>query len=96
MRVIAKSHIIKFGKEHPDSKVSLQSWYSIVSKTDFDSFVALRMTFPSADMVGKLTVFNIGGNKYRLIASIHYNRQILFIRNILTHPEYDRNAWREK
>ncbi|MEH2048916.1 type II toxin-antitoxin system HigB family toxin [Nostoc sp.] len=53
------------------------------------SFVELREMFPSADQVGKLTVFNIGGNKVRLIAAIHYNRQKVYIRAVLTHSEYD-------
>ena len=57
---------------------------------------SLRATFASADYVGGLTVFNIGGNKYRLIASIHYNRKKVFIRAVLTHPEYDRGNWKQK
>ena len=49
----------------------------------------------SADRVGKLTVFNIGGNKARLIAAIHYNRQKVYIRAVLTHDEYDKGRWKE-
>ena len=49
----------------------------------------------SPDMEG-LTVFDIGGNKYRLIASIHYNRRKVYVRAVLTHAEYDRGRWREK
>jgi len=59
------------------------------------SFVELRRIFPSADQVGKLTVFNIGGNKARLIAAIHYNRCRIYIRQVLTHTEYDRGRWKE-
>ena len=51
--------------------------------------------FPSADQVGKLTVFNIGGNTALLIAAIHYNRQKLYIRAVLTHEEYDEGKWKE-
>jgi len=51
--------------------------------------------FPLADQVGKLTVFNIGGNKVRLIAAIHYNRQKIYIRAVLTHSEYDEGKWKE-
>ena len=51
--------------------------------------------FPNADQVGKLTVFNIGGNKARLIAAIHYNRRKIYIRAVLTHQEYDQNKWKE-
>lgn len=61
----------------------------------FQSFAELRAVFPSADLVGKLTVFNIGGNKVRLIAAIHYNRQKIYIRAVLTHAEYDGGKWKE-
>jgi mRNA interferase HigB len=57
--------------------------------------VELRETFPGADQVGGLTVFNIGGNKVRLIAAIHYNRKIIYIRAVLTHREYDEGKWKE-
>ena len=60
----------------------------------FDTFDELRSVFPSADKVGDLVVFNIGGNKYRLITSIHFNRQKIYIRDILTHSEYDKNKWK--
>jgi mRNA interferase HigB len=51
--------------------------------------------FPLADQVGKLTVFNIGGNKVRLIAAIHYNRKKVYIRAVLTHSEYNEGKWKE-
>ena len=61
----------------------------------FCSFVHLRETFPSTDPVGSLTGFNIGGNKVRLIAALHFNRQKVYIRAVLTHREYDTGAWKE-
>jgi len=67
----------------------------MVKKAEFKSFAEMRESFPSADQVGKLTVFNIGGNKVRLIAAIHYNRKRLYIRAVLTHEEYDQSKWRE-
>ena len=79
---------------HPEARVPLNTWSTIVRKTDYTSFADLRMTFPSADQVERFTVFNIGGNKFRLIAAIHYNRKRIYIRYVLTHAEYDRNAWR--
>jgi mRNA interferase HigB len=51
--------------------------------------------FPHADQVGKLTVFNIGGNKYRLIAAILFNRGKVYVRHLLTHAEYDQGKWKE-
>ena len=66
----------------------------IMRKQNFSSFTRLRTIFPAADQVDNKTVFNIGGNKYRLIAAIHYNRRRVYIRAILTHAEYDRGGWR--
>lgn len=54
------------------------------------------MTFPGVDRVGKFTVFNIGGNKVRLIAAIHYNTGKIYIRHVLTHNEYDLGKWKEE
>jgi len=58
---------------------------------NFNTFIELRGVFPSVDQVEKFTIFNIGGNKARLIAAIHYNTQRVYIRHVLTHAEYDRN-----
>lgn len=85
----------EFAENHPDVKPALQHWYRLVKSRQFHSFVELRATFPSADQVGKLTVFNIGGGKARLIVAIHYNRQKVFIRAVLTHDEYDKGKWKE-
>jgi len=73
MHIITRRRLLKFAKKHPDCSTALESWYRIVKRTDFNSFNELRQTFPSADIVDNLTVFNIGGNKARLIAAIHYN-----------------------
>jgi mRNA interferase HigB len=96
MRVITKQRINEFSEKYPNSFNSLISWFRIVSRSNFNSFADLRQTFPSANIVGKLTVFNIGGNKFRLIAAIHYNTQILYIRHILTHVEYNKNKWKNE
>ena len=73
MHVITRKRLIEFAKIHPDCESTLESWYRIMKHTNFNTFAALRRTFPSADHIGKLTVFNIGGNKVRLIVAIHYN-----------------------
>jgi mRNA interferase HigB len=66
-----------------------------MKKGSFSNVAELRAVFPTADRVGKLTVFNIGGNRVRLIAAIHYNRKRVYIRAVLTHTEYDEGRWRE-
>ena len=67
-----------------------------MQRETFTDFNDLRAVFPSADYVNGLTVFNIGGNKYRLIAAIHYNRKKLYIRAVLTHEEYDCGEWKQR
>ena len=66
-----------------------------MKQSDFASIEEVREVFSSADKVGKLTVFNIGGNRVRLIAAIHYNRKKVYIRAVLTHEEYDGGKWKE-
>ncbi len=73
----------------------IKSWYRIVKHSDFNSFAELRQAFLGADKVDNLTVFNIGGNKARLIAAIHYNTRRIYIRHVLTHKEYDRENRRK-
>jgi mRNA interferase HigB len=66
-----------------------------MTANQFVGFDELRKVFPSADRVGELYVFNIGGNKYRLIAALHFNRHKAYVRQVLTHAEYDRGRWKQ-
>lgn len=94
MHVISRKALVVFWERYPDSKEPLLRWYKVVGKSEFTSFESLRATFPSADKVNDWIVFNIGGNKYRLIALIHFNRGRLYIRHVLTHKEHDRGEWK--
>ncbi len=94
MNVITRKALVEFWTRHPDSREALARWHKIVEKSSYQSFAELRLTFPSADIVGQYTVFNIGGNKVRLIASIHYDRGRVYVRHVLTHEEYDRGIWK--
>ncbi|NTV42137.1 MAG: type II toxin-antitoxin system HigB family toxin [Syntrophobacteraceae bacterium] len=95
MHIITRKRLLEFARKHPDCSSALESWYRILKRTDFSSFAELRLAFPSVDRVGRFTVFNIGGNKARLITAIHYNAHRVYIRHVLTHREYDRGYWRE-
>jgi mRNA interferase HigB len=95
MHVITRKRLNEFAEKFPDTKSALASWYATMKKGSFSNFAELRAVFPTADRVGKLTVFNIGGNKVRLIAAIHYNREKVYIRAVLTHAEYDEGRWKE-
>lgn len=95
MHIITRKRLNEFAATYPETRSALRHWYTVMKKGTFHSFAELRATFPSADQVGKFTVFNIGGNKVRLIAAIHYNRQKLYIRAVLTHHDYDQDRWKE-
>lgn len=96
MHVITRKRLNEFATRHPQTRSALAQWYRVVRNARFQSFVELRRIFPRADIVGKFTVFDIGGNKIRLIAAIHYNRGKLYIRHVLTHGEYDRGNWKKR
>ena len=95
MHIITRKRLLDFANKHPNTATSLDAWYRIVKHNKITSFSKLREIFPSVDKVGNLTVFNIGGNKIRLIAAVHYNTQCLYIRHVLTHKEYDKEKWKE-
>jgi len=73
------------------------NWRRIIKDDQFcpKNISALRDVFPSADSVGKYVVFNVGGNNYRLITSVHFNRGKVYIREFLTHSEYDKDRWKK-
>lgn len=95
MHIITRKRLLEFGKIHPESREPLDRWYRIIKQNDYSSFSELRKTFPKADLVGKFTVFDIGGNKYRLIVYIVYPARRVYIRHVLTHHEYDKEKWKE-
>ena len=80
---------------HSQAESPLRIWVKAVRTAHWKNFAEVRATFNSADQYKKFTVFDIGGNKYRLIAVIHYNTQHLFVRHILTHAEYDLGKWKD-
>jgi len=95
MHVITRKRLLEFSEKHPEAEQPLDRWYRIVKRTNFESFTDLRKAFSSADRVGRLTVFNIGGNKFRLITFIVYDKKRIYIRDILTHEEYSKGKWKE-
>ena len=95
MHIITRKRLNEFAEKHPETKNALTHWYREMRRRNFSSLADLRRVFSSADQVGKLTVFNIGGNRVRLIAAIHYNRRRVYIRAVLTHTEYDAGKWKE-
>jgi len=94
MHIITHKRLREFWEKYPNAQTSLQIWFNRTEYAQWQNFAELRQLFPSTDQVGNLTVFNIGGNKYRLIALVDYKHQKIFIRHILTHSDYDTNNWK--
>ena len=95
MHVITRKRLRDFASRHKEAAEPLAVWYAIMARTEFGSFAELKRVFRSVDKVGKFTVLDIAGNKFRLIAAIHYNRKKVYIRHVLTHVEYDRDKLKE-
>lgn len=96
MNVISFKRIRDFTSLHKDAASALKAWYTVVKKARWQNLAELKQVFPSADLVDRYTVFNIKGNKYRLICRIVYRSQTLFIVAIMTHQEYDRGKWKHE
>jgi len=96
MHVISRKALRVFWTANPQAEGPLKAWFKIVDAASWGSFAEMRRTFPSADLVGRCTVFNVGGNNYRLVAVIHYNRGKIYIRRVMKHQEYDRGRWKDE
>lgn len=96
LHVISKRHLDKFARAHSDCGKALASWYQVARNAQWQSLADVRKTYPSTDSVEKWTVFNIRGNRYRLITVIDYEGQTIYIRHVLTHAEYDRGHWKKR
>jgi mRNA interferase HigB len=95
MRLTAESTLIQFWAKHPESQQSIQAWYKTFKSCTATDLNALKLTFGAADYVPpKYTVFNVGGNEYRIVLNIHYNTQRAFVRFVGTHSEY--NDWTKR
>lgn len=95
MRIISKPILREFWSENPNAEIPLLDWYKQSKKSEWKNINEAREIFPHADLVGKCTIFNIGGNKFRLITKINYKTKIIYIRFILTHNEYNKDKWKE-
>ena len=101
MRIIKELFLKDAAQRYPKAGKFLSAWVLVVKKADWGSFQELQRTYPSADLVkvgsGKrVIVFNVCGNTYRLIAAVHFDRQIVYTLRFLTHAEYSKNIWKEE
>ena len=95
MHVITFRKLKEFWQRYPDAEEPLRRWYKIAIKASWANLADARKDFPHADLVGICTIFNIKGNSYRLVSKIYYPSQVLLIRFVLTHVEYDKGSWED-
>jgi mRNA interferase HigB len=100
LRIIKESFLTEAARRHSAAARQLEIWRRIVRSADWQNFAELRRSFPDADMVRvkrerNVVVFNIRGNEFRLIAAIHFNRQVLYTLRFMTHAEYSKDTWKK-
>ncbi|HME06291.1 MAG TPA: type II toxin-antitoxin system HigB family toxin [Bryobacteraceae bacterium] len=94
MHVVSHKAIRIFCVEHPHARSAMDHWYRVAKQATWSSFLDVRQSFNTADFVAPQVVFDIGGNKYRLVSEINFGRKVLFIRAIMTHEEYEKGTWK--
>lgn len=100
MRVISKRRLREFWKIFPDAREPLQAWHKVAEKARWADFADVRATFATVSGVPlkcgiTAIVFNIGGNKYRLVTRIEYRFHVVYVKVVLTHREYDKDKWKD-
>ncbi len=97
MHVLSKKKLQEFWAVHKDTESGLIAWFKVARTARWEKFADVRATYSHADLIeGKFVVFNICGNKCRLITKIYYKNQKVHVKHVLTHPEYDRGAWKNE
>ena len=89
MHIISIKMLREFWQKHPESEKVLREWRTIVEHVDFSDFSHVREIFNSADYVPPYTVFDVGGNNYRLVLIARYRFKKVFVHKVMTHREYD-------
>jgi mRNA interferase HigB len=95
MHVISLSRLREFWIKHPQAEAPLRAWHQIAERAQWQSLIEIRKTYPQADGVGKCIVFNVGGNKFRLVVVAHFDRGKLYVRKVMTHAEYSKDQWKD-
>lgn len=93
MRIISERHLRDFWQKNSEAENAMREWIKTIRLADWNNFSDVRKTFNHADVYKNCVIFDIGGNKYRIIAKVAYQIKVIFIRFILTHKEYDEKKW---
>jgi mRNA interferase HigB len=101
MRVIKRSALLQFGQDQPGALEPLRNWYRAVRAASWRSFADVRRMFTTADLVHtkrgvSVVVFDIGGNRFRLIVHVSYPKKKVYVLRVMTHKEYDRGRWKDE
>ncbi|MDD5296033.1 MAG: type II toxin-antitoxin system HigB family toxin [Rhodocyclaceae bacterium] len=94
MKLISNKALRDFSALQADAEAPLQAFRQLIEKGRYENFAELRATFRGVDKVGERFVFNIGGNKYRLVAAIAFAPQLVWVKSVLTHADYDKGDWK--
>ena len=96
MRIISKRRLREFWEEYPDAEHTLKAWYQAAKRADWLTPADVKAQYRSASLIGNnRVVFNIAGNKYRLVVAINYSYSAIYIRFVGTHSQYDHIDARE-
>jgi mRNA interferase HigB len=91
MRILSRKTLRDFWEKHPDSRQPLQAWYDDVKQAGWKSPADIQNTYRNAGFLsGDRVIFNIKGNRYRLIVAVRYAHSVVYIRFVGTHEQYDR------
>ena len=94
LHVISRKLLLRASTPHPGLAAPLDAWFRIAKQARWRNLADVRRTLPTADSVGRFTVFNIKGNHFRLVTEINYLAGRIVLRHVLTHAEYDKGAWK--
>jgi len=95
VNVISKRGLLEKASKYPDATVAVQDWFDAARAAEWRNLKEVRQTYPATDMVGAVAIFNIKGNNYRLVVKIEYRWQLIFVKHLLTHAEYERGGWKK-
>ena len=91
MHIITRTRLTEFGRRHHDAAQALRDWARIIRRMHYSQHLDVKRDFPRADFVGSSKViFNICGNRYRLVVDIRYDLGRVYVRHVVTHQDYDR------
>ena len=94
MRIVGRRKLDEFARRYANARKPLAHWEEAVRAASWKNLAELKGTFGSADLVDRKTVFNVGGNKFRLIGMVDFEGQTVLVAEVMTHAEYSKQRWR--